>query len=103
MKKASFLLLGGWEIENKLINFKRQAFFSIAIHNQGLTNHKAHRMFYFTASRNTHKGSMYLDARVHTLTFKTMLQKSESANQKSGAKKFDIKGMNYSVSQLKPQ
>lgn len=46
---------------------------------------------------------MYLDVRAHTLTFKTMLQKSDSANQKSDAKKIDIKGMNYSVSQLKPQ
>lgn len=46
---------------------------------------------------------MYLDVRAHTLTFKTMLQKSDIANQKSDAKKIDIKGMNYSVSQLKPQ
>ena len=46
---------------------------------------------------------MYLDARAHTLTFKTMLQKSDSANQKSDAKKIHIKGMNYGVSQLKPQ
>ena len=45
---------------------------------------------------------MYLDARAHTLTFKTTLQKSDSANQKSDAKKIDIKGMNYSDGQLKP-
>lgn len=46
---------------------------------------------------------MYLDARAHTLTFETMLQKSDSANQKSDAKKIHIKGMNYGLSQLKPQ
>ena len=45
---------------------------------------------------------MYLDARAQTLTFKTMLQKSDNANQKSDAKTIHIKGMNYSVSQLKP-